>query len=44
MDDLNDSVKNKINKTYVRDDESLHMEYDEAAQHIFNGDIQADDD
>ena len=28
MDDLNDSVKEKIQKTYVQNDESLHMDYD----------------
>ena len=30
--DLNDSVKSKIQKTYYQDDESLHMEYDIANQ------------
>lgn len=29
MDDLNDSVKNKIQKTYDEDDETLHMDFDE---------------
>ena len=28
MDDLNDSVKEKIQKTYVEADETLHMDYD----------------
>ena len=28
MDDLNDSVKEKIQKTYYEDDETLHMDYD----------------
>ena len=28
MDDLNDSVKGKIQKTYHEDDEALHMDYD----------------
>ena len=28
MDDLNDSVKEKIQKTYHHGDESLHMDYD----------------
>ena len=28
MDDLNDSVKEKIQKTYHQNDESLHMDYD----------------
>lgn len=28
MDDLNDSVKDKIRKTYVEENESLHMDYD----------------
>ena len=32
MDDLNDSVRDKIQKTYYQDDESLHMEYDIANQ------------
>ena len=30
MQDLNDSVKAKIQKVYDEDDESLHMDYDEA--------------
>ena len=30
VEDLNDSVKAKIQKTYDEDDESLHMDYDEA--------------
>ena len=30
MDDLNDSVKAKIQKTYDEDDETLHMDFDEA--------------
>jgi len=36
MEDLNDSVKDKIQKTYVEDDESLHMNYDVVDQHPFN--------
>lgn len=32
MDDLNDSVKDKIQKTYVEDDEALHMDYDIQAE------------
>lgn len=32
MDDLNDSVKGKIQKTYHEDDEALHMDYDIADQ------------
>ena len=28
MEDLSDSVKSKIRKTYDEDDESLHMDYD----------------
>jgi hypothetical protein len=30
MEDLNDSVKDKIQKTYDQDDEALHMYYDES--------------
>lgn len=30
MDDLNDSVRNRIQKTYDQDDEAMHMYYDEA--------------
>ena len=30
MQDLHDDVKGKIQKTYDEDDESLHMDYDEA--------------
>ena len=30
MQDLNDSVKAKIQKTYDEDDETLHMDFDEA--------------
>lgn len=30
MEDLNDSVKSKIQKTYDEDDETLHMDFDEA--------------
>lgn len=30
MRDLNDSVKSKIQKTYDQDDETLHMDFDEA--------------
>ena len=32
MQDLNDTVKGKIQKTYYQDDESLHMDYDVADQ------------
>ena len=32
MDDLNDSVREKIQKTYHQDDEALHMDYDIADQ------------
>ena len=28
MDDLNDGVKEKIQKTYVKEDETLHMSFD----------------
>ena len=28
MQDLNDSVRDKIQKTYYQEDESLHMDYD----------------
>ena len=34
MDDLNDSVKEKIQKTYYEDDEELHMDYDIWQQQI----------
>jgi hypothetical protein len=34
MDDLNDSVKEKIQKTYYKDDEELHMDYDIWQQQI----------
>jgi hypothetical protein len=30
MDDLNSSVRDKIQKTYYQNDESLHMDYEEA--------------
>jgi len=30
MEDLNDSVKSKIQKTYDEDDETLHMDFDES--------------
>lgn len=30
MEDLNEDVKSKIQKTYDEDDETLHMEFDEA--------------
>lgn len=30
MEDLNDSVKSKIQKTYDQDDETLYMDFDEA--------------
>ena len=30
MDDLNDSVKDRIQKTYDEDDEAMHMYFDEA--------------
>lgn len=30
MDDLNNSVKDKIQKTYDEDDETLHMDFDES--------------
>lgn len=30
MEDLNDDVKSKIQKTYDEDDETLHMDFDEA--------------
>lgn len=30
MEDLNDSVKEKIQKVYDEDDETLHMDFDEA--------------
>ena len=48
MVDLNDSVKNKIQKTYDEDDETLHMDFDEAdvngSQNQNTGfDTQADD-
>ena len=36
MDDLNSSVRSKINKTYVQQDESMHMEYDEVYQHTLS--------
>ena len=32
MEDLNSSVRDKIQKTYHQDDESLHMDYDIATQ------------
>ena len=32
MEDLNDSVKDKIQKTYVQDDETLHMDFDEKVE------------
>jgi hypothetical protein len=31
-DDLNSTVRDKIQKTYHQDDEALHMDYDIAAQ------------
>lgn len=30
MEDLNSSVRDKIQKTYYQNDESLHMDYEEA--------------
>jgi hypothetical protein len=42
MDDLNDSVKDKIQKTYHEDDEALHMDYDIADQQA-GFDAAADD-
>lgn len=30
MEDLNDSVKQKIQKVYDEDDETMHMDFDEA--------------
>jgi hypothetical protein len=36
MQDLNDSVKDKIQKTYYQEDESLHMDYDIATQTGFD--------
>jgi hypothetical protein len=36
MEDLNDSVKDKIQKTYYQNDESLHMDYDVANQTGFD--------
>lgn len=46
MEDLNSSVRDKIQKTYHQNDESLHMDYDIATQAGFdfgaengNGDI-----
>lgn len=30
MEDLSDNLKNKIQRTYDEDDETLHMDYDEA--------------
>ena len=32
MDDLNDSVKEKIQKTYDQGEETLHMDFDEKQQ------------
>ena len=34
MEDLNESVRDKIQKTYVEDDESLHMDYDIQQQNL----------
>jgi hypothetical protein len=42
MDDLNDSVKDIIQKTYHEDDEALHMDYDIADQQA-DFDAAADD-
>lgn len=37
MEDLNDSVKSKIQKTYDEDDETMHMDFDEADVNNSNG-------
>ena len=36
MEDLNSSVRDKIQKTYHQNDESLHMDYDIATQAGFD--------
>lgn len=39
MEDLNDSVKAKIQKIYDEDDETLHMDFDEADVSNSNHDV-----
>lgn len=41
MDDLNENVKQKIQKTYYQQDEALHMDYDVTNQHL-GYDVTAD--
>ena len=39
MQDLHDDVKDKIQKTYDEDDETLHMDFDEADVNNSNHDV-----
>ena len=39
MEDLNDSVKSKIQKTYDEDDETLHMDFDYGDVNNSNPDV-----
>jgi len=39
MQDLHDDVKEKIQKTYDEDDETLHMDFDEADVNNSNHDV-----
>ena len=39
MQDLHDDVKGKIQKTYDEDDETLHMDFDEADVNNSNHDV-----